>query len=670
MVDSGKESKEGSVLLSPLDEGSKNKRKLADPPLENTTNPPTSLTELPPYGLSAEIPPSSLSAYVSLELGLDEPKEAVVGAFECADWDDPITCQLEELLLSNLQAIFRSAIKQISECGCSEEDAENAILRSGLHIGGKYPVSNIVNDTLAFVKKSRDVDSSRYNEFDNLQHLAEYTLLEMISMLREVRSLSVGEAMWLLLIYDLNVLQACVLEDVSLSDLGCKDLSGDSSCDSATLQLRSETQGHKTMQPRPNEEIVSNPSPGHTPNHLPENLKFGSFRNSSKAKNPRDLEGLTQERGSMESMLDNLEKCFSTASQISAYEEKSGAGRKGRSKKEIAVLRQRSFHIEKTYRTYGSKGSFRSGKLAAFGGFVLEKGFKPPSEHPGGLVKIGSSKARAEVKGKVPLTYGKHSSSTNTSSASLETNSLPKTPGKGTKSSLPSKETKLCQKSNSEKKSSLTPPVSTSGSPKIPDYCAGILYDKSIGKYVPADEKDVLILKLVPRLQELQNELHGWTEWANQKVMQAAHRLTKNLPELKMLRQEKKEVEEFNMEKKMLKENTIKRLSEMEHALNNATAHVEKANSTACRFEVENSMLKMELETAKLKVLESSDSYHEALEREQKALKQARAMKGQRCSLQEELETGKCKVAALQQDIVKEKNIYYQIEVCSSKSMY
>ncbi|KAF3436352.1 hypothetical protein FNV43_RR23444 [Rhamnella rubrinervis] len=659
MVDSGKESKQGSVLLSPLDEGSKNKRKLGDPCIEKTTNPPTSLTELPPYGFSAEIPPSSLSAYVSLEVGLDQPKEAVVGAFECADWDDPITCQLEELLLSNLQAIFRSAIKQISECGCSGEDAEKTILRGGLYIGGKDPVSNIVNDTLTFVKKSRDVDCSRYNEIDNLQHLAEYTLLEMISVLREVRSLSVGEAMWLLLIYDLNVLQACVLEDDSLSDLGCKNFSGDSSCDSATLQLRSETQGHKTMQPKPNEEIVSNPSPGHTPNHLPETLKFGSFQNSPKDKTPQDLEGLTQERESMEYMLDNLEKCLNTASQISASEEKSGAGRRG-TKKEIAVLRQSSFHIEKNYRNYGSGG--RLGKLAAFGGFVLEKGFKPLSEHPGGLLKIGSSKGSAEVKGKAPLTYGKRSSSTNTSSASLETKSLPKTPGKGTKPSLRSKETKLCQKSNSEKKSSPTPPVSTSESPKIPDYCAGILHDKSVGEYVPADEKDVLILKLVSRLQELQNELHGWTEWANQKVMQAAHRLIKNLPELKMLRQEKKEVDEYNRERKMLEENTIKRLSEMKHALNNATAHVEKANSTACRFEVENSLLKMELETAKQKVLESSDSYHEALEREQKALKQAQAMEGQKRSLQEELETEKCKVAVLQQDIIKEKSIYYQIE--------
>lgn len=657
MGGSGNASKQGSVLSSPLDEKFNNKRKLTDPALESTTNPLTSLTEFPPYGLSAEMPPSSRSANVALDVGLDQPKEAAVGAFECADWDDPITCQLEELLLSNLQADFRSAIKQICELGCSEEDAEKAILR-----GGPY----IAKDTLAFVKKSRDVDGSRENVFDNLQHLAEYLLLEMTSVLRDVRQLSVGEAMWLLLMYDLNVLQACGLEDDSLSEHS----SGDSSCGSVTPQLTSETNGPKTAQPTPDEEIVSKPSLHHTPNHQPETLKFGSFQNSPSAKNPQALEELTQEKESIASMLDNLEKCLITASQISASEEKSGAGRKGRSKKEIAVLRQRSFHIERTYRTYGLKGAFRSGKLAAFGSFVFEKKLKSPTELPGGLGKSGSSKVSVDVKGKAPFADGKCHSPTNTSSASLKTDSLPRAPGKCTIPSLPSEDTKLCEKSKLEKKSSPKPPVSTSESPKIPDYYAGILFDKATGKYLPADEKDALILKLVPQLQELQNELHGWTEWANQKVMQVAHRLTKNLPELKILRQEKEDVEQYNRDRKLLEQNTVKRLSEMEHALNNATAHVERANTTACRLEMENSTLKKELETAKLQVLESSDNCHEALGMEQKALKQARELEGQKGSLQEELETEKCKVAALQQDIVKEKNIYNQIEVCSSKWMY
>lgn len=664
MVDnSGIESSQGSGLLSPLDEVSKNKRKLADPSLEKTTNLLPSLTEFPPYG--CEIPPSSLSASVSMEVGLDRPKlETVVGAFECADWDDPITCQLEELIVANLQAIFLSAVKQISECGCSEEDAEKAILRGGLYGGGKDPVSYFVNETVAFVKKARDIDASKDTEFDDLQHLAEYTLLEMISVLREVKpSLSVGEAMWLLLICDLNVLQACVLEGDSMSDFGYQDSLGERSYVSAHSQLRSESQSYETIQPNPTKKCISKPSLCHPAYHPPETLKCGSFANFPKAKIQHGIKGhLTQERESLASMIDSMEKCLGTTS-TSASEEKSGVGRKGRSKKEIAVLRQKSFHVERSCRAYGSKGAYRSGKLASFGGFVVEKKLKPSSELPRGPIKIGSSRVSAEVKGKSTITYGQQHASTKISSTSLERDSLPRTPQKGTECSLPSTKTKLCQKSNSGSKSNRAPPVSTCEYTKILDYCAGISYDKSQRKFIPVDEKDELILKLVPRLQELQNELHGWTEWANQKVMQAARRLNKNLPELKILKQVKEEAGEFERVKQMMEENTIKRLCEMEHALNNATVQVEIANSTVCRLEVENSMLKRELETAKLKVLDSADSYRKALEREQKVLKQARSWEGQKGSLQEELEKQKSKVAVLQQDLGKEINIYHQIEV-------
>ncbi|RYR71818.1 hypothetical protein Ahy_A02g006040 [Arachis hypogaea] len=42
---------------------------------------------------------------------------------ELVDWNDPIANQLEELLLSNLQAVFHAAIKQIVELGYGEEVA-------------------------------------------------------------------------------------------------------------------------------------------------------------------------------------------------------------------------------------------------------------------------------------------------------------------------------------------------------------------------------------------------------------------------------------------------------------------------------------------------------------------------------------------------------------------
>ncbi|KAH0992400.1 hypothetical protein GBA52_003883 [Prunus armeniaca] len=80
---------------------------------------------------------------------------------------------------------------------------------------------------------------------------------------------------------------------------------------------------------------------------------------------------------------------------------------------------------------------------------------------------------------------------------------------------------------------------------------------------------------------DLQNQLQEWTEWANQKVMQAARRLSKDKAELKSLRQEKEEVERLKKEKQTLEENTMKKLSEMENALCKASGQVERANSVS-----------------------------------------------------------------------------------------
>ncbi|KAL6271716.1 hypothetical protein ACE6H2_028627 [Prunus campanulata] len=672
MVNSGTASNQGESL----GKGSKNKRKLADPSLENTTDPGSPLTVFPQRELSPEMCPK-LSDNVSVDAGLVQPKEEVeAGAFECTDWDDPIVCQLEELLLSYLQAILQSAIKQVAECGYSEEVAEKAVSRGGLYIGGKDPLSNIVNDTLEFLNKGKGFDASRDNEFGNLQHLVEYTMLEMISVLREVRpSLSVAEAMWWLLICDLNILQACTSEGDPLSAIGFEESSRELSSDSSSTQLRSEATSFETIHPNPNPNQANSSTPplSHAQERAPQNnsteaLKFGSFPNVPNSKHSHAPGGLTPEKDSLSSMLDSLEKCLGfteeymqNKSQTCTSEEKSGAVRKWHTKKELAALRRKSFHMERNYRAYGSKGGFKSGKVTV-GGFFVEKRMKPPSELPGARTTVGSSKSSAQGGATIPSSDGRHHASTSSPSASPATGCSSTVPEKGTISSLPSADTKFSQKSGLEEISGPKTPVCTSESPKILDYCAGIPYDKSLGKYVPQDEKDELILKLVPRLEELQNELQGWTKWANEKVMQVSRRLSKERPELKTLRQEKEEAEQFKKEKLMLEENTMKRLSELEHALNNATGQVERAKSNICRLEVENSTLKKKLLAAKKIALEKARRHLDGLDQEQRSLKRAQAWEGEISSLQEELETEKKKVASLQQDLGKAKSVHHQIE--------
>jgi hypothetical protein len=663
VTDIGSNSKKGALSVSPKDKG-KNKRKLAEPSIGNPANAPLSLTEFPRYELSPGITQTS-PCESKLEAVLVQPKEGPEPEeSDPTDWDnDPLACQLEKLLFSNLQAVFRSAIKKIVELGYSEEVAEKVVSRGGLYLGGKDPVTNIVNDTLYFLEQGKDVGASRDDMFDDLQQLVEYTMLEIVGVLREVRpSLSAGEAMWLLLICDLNVSQACALEGDPLSGFGRKDVSGESSSSSAIPQFKSDAQSSVSTLPKPKEPNFPKPSLPNTQNSQPETLKFGSFPNLP---NPKDL-ALEEVTSGIESLVSSytVEKslgttgeCVHTIKQTCACEEKSGAGRKGWTKKELVALRHKCIHMDKSFRTYGSKGGFRAGKLSGLGGFVLEKRLQPSSELP--VVQMGNvaSKKSTEVGAEVPLSDGSHP-------VNKTPSALPAT-GNASTSTLPAADTKLPMSSPSEKKSNPKPQVKTSEPPKIPDYYAGIPYDKSLGKYVPQNEKDELILKLVPRLQELQDELQGWTEWANEKVMQAARRLGKDQAELKALRQEKEEAEQYKKEKQTLEENTAKRLSEMENALCNATGQVEIANATVHRFEVANSVLKEEVEAAKLRASESAASYRETVEREQMTLKKAQSWEGQKVALQEELEKKKSMVADLQKESGKVKNLHDKIEVCS-----
>ncbi|XWS76460.1 hypothetical protein CRYUN_Cryun01aG0178000 [Craigia yunnanensis] len=671
----GAASKLGSSSVLPQDKGSKNKRKLDDPSLENPVNVPLSMNEFPCY----ELPPEIFQSLVFGPLEVGSSRAPLREDFEPADWDDPIACQLEELLLSNLHTIFWNAIKKIVESGYKEDIAKKAISRHGLYQGGKDLVSNVVLDALASLKKGKEGDISSH-VFEGLQQLVEYTMLEMISVLREVKpSLSIAEAMWWLLMFDLNISVACEVEGDILRDFGCKEVLGETSSDS-TPQSRSETQNPETFRPSPNEPTVSKPSFPCSENYLPETLKFGSFPNLPNPKNPLAYEGLTPEKKSLVSM--GAYGDYDPVASVS--EEKSGTGLKGRSKKELAALRKKSFNMEK-YRAYG-KDAFRARKLAAIGDFVVEKRIKFPSQLPAVHMKNASSKIIAEAGA---LTDESHHVITNSSPGLIVADKSSTLPTKGTKSVFntelapsSSLETKLVPKSEgrtsvssktldheAEKKPAPKAECSTSMPSKSTDYCAGIPYDESLGKYIPQDEKDELILNLVTKLQELQNELHSWTQWTNQKVMQAARRLSKDQAELKSLRQEKEEAEQLKREKQIMEENTMKRLAEMEFALNNATNQVEDANSTVQKLEEEHSLLKMAMEVAKLQATESAARCREALEREQKAHKDVQSWDGQRSLLQEELALEKKKAAELQRKVGKAKNIYNQTEITWKQEM-
>lgn len=71
------------------------------------------------------------------EVGPIRHREEVEAADEVhdADWSDLTESQLEELVLSNLDTIFKSAIKKIVASGYTEQVVTKAVLRSGVCYG-------------------------------------------------------------------------------------------------------------------------------------------------------------------------------------------------------------------------------------------------------------------------------------------------------------------------------------------------------------------------------------------------------------------------------------------------------------------------------------------------------------------------------------------------------
>ncbi|XVE77728.1 hypothetical protein DITRI_Ditri13aG0085900 [Diplodiscus trichospermus] len=668
----GASCKQGSSSVLPQKKRGKSKRNLVDPSLKNPVNIPLSSSEFSERELPSELFRSLVLAPLVVEASnIQRRKDFKLPTKS----DDRLAFQLLELLYSTVHTIFRNAIKKIAEYGYKEDVAEKAISRSGLYEGGKDLVSNVVTDALDSLRKGKAGDISTV-VFDR-QQLVEYTVLEMITVLTEAKpSMSSLEAMWCLLMFDMNISAACEAEGDISQNFGCKEVSGENSSDS-TPQLMSETQNPETILPSPNEFNVSKPSFPSSQNHLPETLNSESFPNLPHSKNPLAYEGMAPEKESFASVAASGD--YVPVASVS--EGKSEIVRKGRSKKELAALRKKSSNMEK-YRTYG-KGASRAGKLPAIGGFVVDKRIKSPSELPGVQRENASSKIISEAGA---FADESHRVLTNSSSALIATDKTETLPTEGTKSAVGTTNTELSRSSflgnkpapksdgrtwvsskppdnDAERKPAPKAEGTTLMSSKSTDYCAGIPYDESQGKYIPQDEKDELILKLVPRLQQLQNELHGWTQWANQKVMEVARRLSRDQAELKSLRREKEEAEQLNRENQVMEENTMKKLSEMETALSNATHQFLDANSIEQKLMAKHSLLKMEMEAAKIEAEKSAANCREAMEREQKALKDVQSWDGERSLLQKELASEKRKATELQRKVGKAKNIYSQTEM-------
>ncbi|KAH6827650.1 hypothetical protein C2S53_020345 [Perilla frutescens var. hirtella] len=635
-VDCG--SDEVSDLL--VNEKGRNKRKfLADLSLDLPAEVSrTSLTEFPRYEMLEEKFRNALNELGSImERSEDSIEEEDIEEFQESDWEDPVTCQLEELLTNNLFATFCSAVKKIVESGYTEEIAEWAVLNSSLFHGSKDAVSNVVDGAMTLLKREKELGKPKHPVFDGLQSLVDYTLLEMIYVLREVRpTASVLEAMWSLLISDLNLVNACVTEGGPEGGSCSQGASGENQ---TLSQSKSETSG--TSQSKDSNNSGSQPkAPAASPVSQPTNKQSpGELDSPGKESSPA-----SQEAKGNSSAIDG--ENIQTSSQGTAVDDKSGVSRKGLSiNSKRDMLRQKAFQFEKNYKGRLSKGAFKA-KVAAWGSMVLDKS-----------LRSSSSVAMKGALSKLPISAASVSSVVegNNHPASNSPSLGPTSSVKDAVFALPAVSTKSHASAVPDAKCGSKSGANASDTPKAVDYYASIPFDETLQKHVPQDDKDEAILILTPYMQDIQKELQGWTEWANEKVMQAARRLGKEQAELKMLRQEKEEIEKFKKEKQALEESTQKRLSEMEYALSNATNQIEVAKGTTRRLEDENNILKNEMEAAKVQTLRAASNLQTALQREQETVKKLQSWEAEKCLVQEKLTNLKRDITALNSRIEKAK---------------
>ncbi|KAI3823765.1 hypothetical protein L1987_05206 [Smallanthus sonchifolius] len=642
-----------SPVMTVQEKGSRNKRKFrADPPIDSQNVVLNSQSECVTYEFSAgkfechgQSNGCDMCSFshantdsIKLDLGLscaefganrnrveleanDENDE-----FRDADWSDLTESQLEELVLVNLDTMFKSAIRKIVACGYTEEVAVKGILSAGLCCGCKDIVSSVVENTLGFLKNGQEVvDPWNEHQFESLQQMEKYLLAELVCVVREIRPLfSTGDAMWCLLISDMNVSQACAMD----GDMNDQAANG-SSFDSVEIHVRKEGKSLESV-PNPCKLNHSSCCAHGFALEAPVMASIPCVHNCmsdppskadvpySKPKSPFVLDGFASQKVNNNR---TISRSFSLSSPN--HEEKPIGSRKinGISKRDY-LLRQKSVQLEKSYRTHGLKASSRAGKLGNIGGLVLDKKLKSVSETTSISLKNASLKIN-DINNSSAITPILTSTDSPPALSVAETElSL----------SLPVKSNNL---STSE-----VPSLSFSAMPN----------EKSFRRWIPQDSKDETISKLVPRVHELQNQLQVWTEWANQKVMQAARRLRKDKAELKTLRQEKEEVERLKKEKQALEDNTMKKLSEMENALMKAGNQVGRADAAVRRLEMENANFRLKMEAANLQAAESASSCQEVSKREKKTLMQLQFWEKQKTLFQEELIAERRKLAQLKED--------------------
>ncbi|KAK6935002.1 PIR2-like, helical domain [Dillenia turbinata] len=510
---------------------------------------------LDPASISRSVFESGLKAVAYHRMAMKESLQNPNPNFDDNGWGYCTEEQLEEILIKNLEFLYNEAISKLVALGYDEDIALKAILRNGHCYGGMDILTNILHNALAYLDCGCTNGNGNCEEsepvFANLRQLEEYSLTGMVSLLQQVRpNLSKGDAMWCLLMSDLNVGRASAMEF--------------------------------PVVPMPNSDNCLNSVTGNVENVSSNSNSVGIC--APVACRFHSGWGFGNGGGASEFSANGF---FSYAAEMSL---------------------QRDVECPKRFNLTPSMKSLLKRNVAAFAA-----GFRA-----------------------------------NAKQLQMQSQACPSSLSTGDAASglVSAAEVKVEQ--SEESRGEKNQDVVNSIMSKFRD----LNLDEN-GEFVPEDQKDEMILALIQQAKELEKQVKERKEWAHQKAMQAARKLSNDLTELKMLRMEREETQRLNKGKQTLEDSTMKRLSEMENALRKASGQVDRANAAVRRLETENAEIRAEMEASKLSAAESVTACLEVAKREKKCLKRLLAWEKQKTKLQEEIAVEKQKIVELQQQVAR-----------------
>lgn len=180
-------------------------------------------------------------------------------------------------------------------------------------------------------------------------------------------------------------------------------------------------------------------------------------------------------------------------------------------------------------------------------------------------------------------------------------------------------------------------------------------------------EMDEMNSSLIHQTEELERQVKERRDWAHQKVMQAANKVSNDSIELKILRMNMEETRKLKNDKQLKEGSRLERLvyecEKMKTVVEKTSGLIDRGNLIKEKIEKENDELRAEIEAYKLRASEYEITQLEALKKEKKCLKKLKVWEKQKKKLQDNIAAEKQMIFDLKQQLVGSEKTEKEAEV-------